>query len=240
MTTRAATDTISPLLSGLWQSATDERLRAILPHDLQSLTDFYPKLQDYVRSAPRRIEGSIDPAATVRGEIVSMGPGSIIEPGAVIQESCRLILGAGSSVRSGAVLRDEVVVGDDCMIGVHCEIVRSVILGPATALGHNVFLGDSIVGARALLSAYLAFANVQIRPGAGVSMRLNEEKVETGRTKLGALVGDDVRIGASTTVCPGTIIAPGLLFPPGQVLVGYVDQARRDRLVSRFFERWEG
>ena len=239
MTTPAA-DTLAPLLSGLWRSTTDERLRAILPHDVKSLGHFYSRLQEYVHSAPRAVEGTIDPAAIVRGEIVSMGRGSTIEPGAIIQESCRLILGAGSRVRSGAVLRDEVVVGDDCLIGVHCEVVRSVILGPGTALGHNVFLGDSIVGSRALLSAYLAFANVPIRSGGGVMMRLNDQKVDTGRTKLGALVGDDVRIGSSTTVCPGTVIAPGLVFPPGQVLIGYVDQHRRDRLVSRFFERWEG
>ena len=192
-----------------------------------------------MRSAPRRLEGTIDRDAIVRGEIVSMGPGSIIEPGAIIQESCRLILGAGSRVRSGAVLRDEVVVGDDCLIGVHCEIVRSVLLGPRTLLGHNVVLGDSIAGADVLLSGYLAFANLQIRENTPVSMRIDGEHIETGRMKMGSLVGDGVRLGASTTVCPGTIIAPGLVFPPGQILVGHVDQARRDKLVREFFERWE-
>ena len=193
-----------------------------------------------MRNAPRKLEGTIDRDAIVRGEIVSMGPGSIIEPGAIIQETCRLILGANSRVRSGAVLRDEVVVGDDCLIGVHCEIVRSVILGPRTALGHNVFLGDSIVGANALLSAYLAFANVPIRDNAPLTIRVGDAKVETGRSKLGALVGDGVRLGSSSTVCPGTIIAPDLVFPPGQILLGYVDEARRDKLVQNFFERWEG
>jgi hypothetical protein len=47
-----------------------------------------------VSSAPLHMKGTIDPAALVRGKIVSMGEGSVIEAGAMIHHSCRLILGA--------------------------------------------------------------------------------------------------------------------------------------------------
>src|ERR1700737_1708362 len=189
---------LDSVLSGLWSAAGLEQLEglsALLPRDEESLTRFYPRLRDYVVTVPRRLDGTIDPAATIRGDIISMGEGSVIEPGAIIHESCRLILGPRSRVRSGAVLRDEVIVGSECMIGVHCEVVRSVILGPASYLGHFVFLADSIVGRDVNVSGYVAVANTNLRKGGEISIRSTDSKIPTGRTHLGALIGDGVRLG---------------------------------------------
>src|SRR5712691_5492164 len=165
-------EALDALLSGLWSAGGLEQfegLSALLPRDEESLAQFYPRLREYVAAAPRRLEGIIDPAAIVRGDIVSMGEGSVIEPGAIVHESCRVILGPRSRVRSGAVLRDEVILGPDCLIGVHCEVVRSVILGPASYLGHFVFLADTIVGRDVNVSGYVAVANTNLHKGAKIS-----------------------------------------------------------------------
>jgi NDP-sugar pyrophosphorylase family protein len=233
-------DALAPILRQLWADDPDSRLNAILPRDGESLAGFYPRLRQYVDGVERHRSGTIDPAAIVAGVIVSMGPGSVIEAGAIIHESCRLILGAGSRIRSGAVLRDEVVIGDDCMVGVHCEVVRSVILGPGTALGHLVFVADSIIGRDVVLAGYVAIANSKIHKAAEIAVRTGGEKVMTGRTYLGALVGDRARIGASTTVCPGTIVHAGLELPPASVLLGVIDARRREQLMRDFFVRWGG
>src|SRR3546814_2333917 len=50
-------------------------------------------------------------------------------------------------------------------------------------------------------------------------------RADSGRTHLGALIGDRVRFGASTTLCPGCIVAPGLALPPGVILLGVIDEA---------------
>jgi hypothetical protein len=63
---------VESALRQLWPSVTDDALHALLPHDLGSLRDFYPRLQQYVGAAPRTLEGTIDPAAIVRGDIIAL------------------------------------------------------------------------------------------------------------------------------------------------------------------------
>ncbi|HYO78399.1 MAG TPA: hypothetical protein VE010_18210 [Thermoanaerobaculia bacterium] len=224
-------------LRALWPSVTDPALRELLPHDLESLNDFYPRLQQYVSDAPRKLEGSIDTAAIMRGDVISMGPGSAIEAGAIIHESCRLILGPRSVVRAGSLLRDEVVVGADCLIGSHCDVTRGLLLGPDTALGHSIVFNDSIAGAGVLLSAFIGTANTHLSRGKEVSVRTRRGAVATTRKYLGALLGDRVRIGSGATISPGTIVLPGLELPPGATLLGIIDAPRRKQLMSEFFER---
>jgi len=228
---------VEAALRELWPSVTDDALRALLPHDLDSLRDFYPRLQQYVHAAPRKSEGTIDPAAIVRGDILSMGPGSVIEAGAVIHESCRLILGPNSRVRAGSLLRDEVVAGAGCLIGSHCDVARSVLLDGA-ALGHSIVFNDSIAGAQSLLSAFIGAANTHLTPGKEVSIRTATGSVATGRKYLGALLGDGVRIGSTASLSPGTIVMPGLTIPSGAILLGIIDASRREQLMHDFFERW--
>jgi NDP-sugar pyrophosphorylase family protein len=228
---------VESALRQLWPSVTDDALRALLPHDLDSLRDFYPRLQQYVDAAPRKIEGTIDPAAIVRGDIISMGPGSVIEAGAIVHESCRLILGPNSHVRAGSLLRDEVVAGADCLIGSHCDVARSVLLD-AAALGHSIVFNDGIAGAHSLLSAFIGAANTHLTPGKEISIRTRTASVATGRTYLGALLGDGVRIGSTAVLSPGTIVLPDLTIPSGAVLIGIIDAAHREQLMHDFFERW--
>lgn len=236
----SAEEQLAGALTALWPSVTDPRMRELLPRDAASLRDFYPRLRRYVETAPRALHGTIDSAAIVRGDVIAMGRDSVIEAGAVIHESCRLILGARSVVRAGALLRDEVVAGDDCLIGAHCDLARAVLVGPGTALGHAIVLNDSIAGAHALLSAFIGAANTHLTPGKEISIRTAEGRVPTGRTYLGALIGDGVRIGANVTLSPGTLIMPGLRIPPSATLLGLVDEAEGTRLMREFFRRAGG
>lgn len=236
MTASDAKAAIESALRNLWAPMPDERLDAILPRQFEQLPNFYPRLKDYIASVERSARGTIDPQAVVRGEIVSMGEGSVIEAGATVHESCRLVLGARCRVRTGALLRDEVVIGDDCLIGANCEVTRSVI-GPSSALGHFDFVADSIIGTNVIVAGYIGFANTKLGKDE-VSFRVGGEKIATGRSHLGGLVGDGVRFGAFTTICPGTIVMPRLEIPPSVVLLGLVDEERRKKLLADFFERW--
>jgi NDP-sugar pyrophosphorylase family protein len=226
-------------LHALWPSVTDPALRALLPRDAESLRNFYPRLQQYVADAPRGIHGTIDRDAIVRGDVVSMGEGSAIEAGAIVHESCRLILGPNSRVRAGSLLRDEVVAGPDCLIGAHCEVARSVLLGPGTELGHVVVFNDGIAGAGVLISGFIGAANTHLTKGKAISIRTRSGRVDTGRTYLGALIGERVRIGSTATLSPGTIVLPDLELPPASALLGIIDAERSERLMSDFFERWD-
>jgi NDP-sugar pyrophosphorylase family protein len=226
------------LIRSLWTVAPEHPLVNILPRDPESLREFYPRLREHVARAPRVMKGTIDPAAIVRGEIVSMGEGSLIEAGAIVHSTCRLVLGARSVVRAGAVLRDEVVVGDDCLVGVNCEVVRSVLLGPRTQMGHFIYLADSILGRDVMVAGNIWVANTTISGGETVSLVYGGAKIDSGRTHLGMLVGDRVRVAASTMVCPGCIIVPGLTLPPSITLYGTIDRAKRHALLKHFLKTW--
>lgn len=232
------TPDIFSLLRTLWTVAPDHPVASFLPRDAESLRDFYPRLREHVTTAPRELRGTIDPAAIVRGDIVSMGEGSVIEAGAIVHSTCRLILGKRCVVRPGAILRDEVVVGDDCLVGVNCEVVRSVLLGPRTQMGHFIYLADSILGRDVMVAGNIWVANTTINGGETVSLAYRDTKVDSGRTHLGLLAGDRVRVSASTMVCPGSIILPGLSLPPSITLYGTIDAAKRRALFKHFVKTW--
>jgi NDP-sugar pyrophosphorylase family protein len=226
------------LIRSLWSGPFEPGIGDLLPLDPRRLAKFYDRLREYVGAAPRAHAGTVDSAACVQGEIISMGPGSVIEAGAIVHRSCRLILGANSVVRAGAVLRDEVVVGPDSMVGVHCEVVRSVLLGPSTQLGHFVYLADSVLGARVMVAGNTWVANTTVGQAETIPIIWKGRKVDSGRSHLGILVGDDVRFGASTTVSPGCIVARGLTLPPSVTLDGIVDGARRRQLMQYYARTW--
>ena len=43
---------------------------------------------------------------------------------------------------------------------------------------------------------------------------------DTGRDKLGAVIGDHVRLGANTVILPGRVVPPGAWTMPGEVFAG--------------------
>ena len=114
-----------------------------------------------------------------------------------------------------------------------------MLLGPRTQLGHFVLLADSIVGGEVSVAGNVVFASSTVTKGRTVSLKHAGERIDSRRSHLGALVGDGVRLGASTTLCPGCIVTPGLALPPAVVLYGTIDAARRAALMRRFFEDWD-
>jgi NDP-sugar pyrophosphorylase family protein len=230
-------DSLFEILRSLWDLDPQDPRHRLLPLDQASVEQFLPRLREFVAATPVRLKGTVDPAAVVRGTIVSMGEGSVIEAGAVIHDSCRLILGERSVVRACAVLRDEVVVGADCLVGAHCEVVRSVILGPRSYLGHFVYMGDSIGGRDLMVAGNVMMANTLVDKGP-VVLRHRGARVACNRANVGAFIGDGVRFGASNTLSPGCIVLPGLSLPPHVALYGTIDSGRRRALMKEFARAW--
>jgi len=232
-------DDLWATIRGLWAPPDDARLEHLLPRDAAALAGFHSSLKAFLAETPRAATGFVDPGAIVRGEILSLGADSVVEAGAIVHESCRLVLGPGSRVRAGAILREEVVVGPRCVIGAHCELARTVVLGPNSYLGHYVYAGDSIFGRDVTVAGNVFVANTKVRKDGSVRMKFRGQLIDSGRTHFGALVGDGVRFGASTLLCPGSVVLPGLHLPPAVVLYGTIDRGRRDALMQRFFSTWD-
>ena len=82
-------------------------------------------------------------------------------------------------------------------------------------------MGDSILGYKSHFGAGVIASNVRLDKRS-VSIRLENEKIETGFRKLGAIVGDEVEVGCNSVLCPGTIIERGVKIHPLSVIKGVV------------------
>jgi bifunctional UDP-N-acetylglucosamine pyrophosphorylase/glucosamine-1-phosphate N-acetyltransferase len=136
---------------------------------------------------------------------------------------------AGSVIKSGAILAGPCYIGRDCYVGNNVLVRSYSSLGPGSSIGYGVELkncvlfGNSTVGRLSFVGDSVIGENVDIGSG---TMTINEsmdrtsihidirgEMVDSGLTKLGAFLGDDVKIGAGNTIAAGTVLAPGTSVP---------------------------
>lgn len=126
------------------------------------------------------------------------GPGASagVHPDASVAASARL--GADVTVGAGAVIEDDVELGDGCRIGANAVVGRRCILGPGCRVGPGASVAYALVGARTIIHAGARLG----QDGFGFALGLEHGKVpQLGRV----LVGDDVEIGANTTVDRGAL-----------------------------------
>ena len=133
-----------------------------------------------------------------------------IDPTARIDSPC--ILGAGTKVRHGAFIRGNVLVGENCVIGNSTELKNSILFDGAKAPHFN-YVGDSILGFNAHLGAGAITSNVR-SDGGLVTVKCGEKRMDTGRRKVGAFVGDFAEIGCNSVLNPGTVIGKNTMVYP--------------------------
>jgi NDP-sugar pyrophosphorylase family protein len=136
------------------------------------------------------------------GERVFVGEGTVVEDGAMIKGPA--IIGRGCEIRHNAYLRENVIVGDNCVIGNSCELKNSLLFNHAMAPHFN-YVGDSILGFRVHLGAGVKISNIKLVPG-NVEVELEDERIDTGLRKFGALLGDHAQVGCNAVLNPGSII----------------------------------
>lgn len=161
----------------------------------------------------------IMPGACLFDDKVIIGPGTIVEPGALIKGPT--VVGSDTEVRQGAYVRGDCLVGNGCVIGHTTEIKGSIMLDGAKA-GHFAYIGDSILGKNVNLGAGTKLANLKMIPGTIFIRDTKGNFHKTGRRKLGAILGDRTETGCNSVTSPGTLIEPGsVVFPALSVPGGY-------------------
>lgn len=154
--------------------------------------------------------------ATLIGDRIDVGSGVLIESGAMVKSPT--ILGDRCEVRQGAYVRGYCLAGKRCILGHTTEIKHSIFLNDAKA-GHFAYLGDSILGNNANLGAGTKFANLKFLPG-NVFISHQGEKIDTGRRKFGAILGDNCQTGCNSVTSPGTLMSQGAMLLPNTTARG--------------------
>lgn len=152
------------------------------------------------------------------GEKIVLGKGILIESGAMIKSPA--IIGDYTEVRQGAYLRGYVLTGKRCVLGHTTEIKHAIFLDDAKA-GHFNYIGDSILGNNANLGAGTKLANLRFIAG-NVIIEHEDKIYDTGRHKLGAILGDESQTGCNSVTNPGVLLAKKTcVMPNTTVRSGY-------------------
>ena len=114
------------------------------------------------------------------------------------------IIGAGTEVRPGAFIRGSVLVGENCVIGNSTEL-KNVIIFNNVQVPHYNYVGDSILGYKSHMGAGSITSNVK-SDKTNVVIKNGEEKIETGRKKIGAILSSRVEVGCGTILNPGSVV----------------------------------
>jgi len=123
-------------------------------------------------------------------------------PSAYIGSPC--IIDHEAEVRHCAFIRGSAIVGKGAVVGNSTEL-KNVILFDKVQVPHYNYVGDSILGYKAHMGAGSITSNVKSDKTL-VTVKDPEGFVETGRKKVGAILGDNVEVGCNSVLNPGTVI----------------------------------
>ena len=131
------------------------------------------------------------------------------------------IIGHGTEVRQCAFIRGSALVGSNCVVGNSTEL-KNVILFDNVQVPHYNYVGDSILGYKAHMGAGSITSNVKSDKLPVVVKSGPDDQVETGRKKVGAMLGDRVEIGCNSVLNPGTVIGRDSSVYPTSCVRGVV------------------
>ena len=142
---------------------------------------------------------SVHPTAVIEGSVV-LAAGVKVFPHATVKGPC--YVGEGTVIGNNALVRNSSV-GDRCVIGYNTEVQASVLHSHVWT--HSTYLGDSVVGRNVSFGAGCVTGNLRLDEGEIQSL-VKGEKTGTGRTKFGAVIGNDCRVGIHVSINPGVKI----------------------------------
>ncbi len=117
-----------------------------------------------------------------------------------------LIIDEDAEIRHCAFVRGSAIVGKNCVVGNSTEL-KNVVLFNRVQVPHYNYVGDSILGFKAHMGAGSITSNVKSDKTL-VVVKGENEKIETGLKKFGAMLGDCVEVGCNSVLNPGTVVGP--------------------------------
>lgn len=137
-----------------------------------------------------------------RGDGVFIAKDATVAPTAYICGPC--IIDSDAEIRHCAFIRGSAIVGKGAVVGNSCEL-KNCVLFDGVQVSHFNYVGDSILGYKSHMGAGAVTSNVK-SDKTPVVVKSETEQCETGRKKLGAMLGDHVEVGCNSVLCPGSVI----------------------------------
>jgi len=158
-------------------------------------------------------EGTVEPYATIKGE-VAIGKGTLIRNGSYIEGP--VVIGENCDIGPNCFIRPSTAIGNRVRVGNAVELKNTIVM-EGTHVGHLSYVGDSVIGRRCNFGAGTKVANLR-HDGKNIKVIMKSRILDSGRRKLGVIMGDDVHTGINTSINIGVIMEKGKVTLPGEVV----------------------
>lgn len=167
---------------------------------------FFKNFKPYIHSS-----AVIDKTAILENDLyidkgVKIGAYSIIRGPAYI--------GRNVFIGDHALLRDKSVVEEGSVVGAYTDVKSSIILENTHVHG---YLADSILGREVRIAHGFISANRRLDRDQ-ISVQVDKEKINTGKTSLGTIIGDKTSLGIKVGTMPGVLIGGDSVVGPGTLV----------------------
>jgi NDP-sugar pyrophosphorylase family protein len=182
--------------------------------------DLFRVAEELMEDMDRKISGEADIAssAEIKGDVIVEESAKIYE-NAVVKGPA--YIGRNAVVGNNAVIRQNTCLEEGAVAGANLEAKNS-IFQPESSM-HSGFIGDSVIGRNSSIGAGTVVANRNFReegerPEIESSLIGKDYSRETGRTYIGAVIGENVDIGVNVSLMPGVQIGSDAKIGPGTVV----------------------
>lgn len=125
-----------------------------------------------------------------------------------------VFIGDNTIIGTNNIIRESHI-GSDCVTGFNTDITRSYVGDHCWF--HSNYIGDSVLEGNVSMGAGTVLANLRLDEGEIRSV-VNGESIYTKKTKLGAMIAANVRIGVNASIMPGVKIGSGSMVGAGCVI----------------------
>lgn len=132
-----------------------------------------------------------------------------------------LIIGPDTEIRHSAFIRGSVIIGDSCIVGNSTELKNCILVSHVEAPHFN-YVGDSILAPYSHLGAGSITSNIKA-DRKNVVLNYQNQIIETGLKKFGAIIGDHVEVGCNAVLNPGVIVGKNTIIYPLSMVRGIIE-----------------
>ena len=168
------------------------------------------------------------------GENIWIAKSATVAPSACLNGP--LIICDKAEIRHCAFIRGNVIVGKNAVVGNSTEVKNSILFDCVQAPHFN-YVGDSVYGYKSHTGAGVIASNLK-SDRSNVVICIDGEKIDTGRKKFGAVIGDYVEVGCNSVLNPGTVIGKNTTVYPVSRVRGYVPEGSIYKKADEVIEKY--
>lgn len=169
--------------------------------------------EELISQLKTEIRGKVEGGAHIHGEVF-LDEGSVIRAGVYIEGN--VYIGKNCDIGPNSYIRGNSYFGDNVHVGNAVEIKNSIIM-ENTNVSHLSYVGDSVIGSNCNIAAGTNIANLRF-DNQSVKTKIKNQMIDSGRRKLGSIIGDSVKTGINSSFSPGVKVGHNATIGSGVLL----------------------